>query len=177
MYREEHTWLVIQTYFKHELDVGAFLKEKGINYFIPMGYKEKTQADGKTKRILAPIIHNYVFVENKMPVREFKKMLAECYIPLHLLRNKGSEQPCEISNREMFEFRMLCDPQFDSQPSIEIGTDVSVGKEVEVVHGHFAGIRGRLVRKQKQYWFVKTVVGISVVLRITRWFCKPVKSQ
>ena len=75
----------------------------------------------------------------------------------------------------MMEFRMLCDPTFEQQMTfIQYDEEPKVGKEVEIVHGPFAGIRGRLYRKQKKYWFVKTIAGISVELRITRWFCRPV---
>jgi transcription antitermination factor NusG len=81
----------------------------------------------------------------------------------------------EISNREMVEFRMLCDPAFEQRVSIaEQHDEPEIGKEVEIVHGPFAGVHGRLYRKQKKYWFVKTIAGVSVELRITRWFCRPV---
>ena len=51
------------------------------------------------------------------------------------------------------------------------------GMEVEVVHGQFAGIRGKLHKSNQKYWFIKTVGGISVMLRISRWYCKPCKVE
>ena len=176
MYKEERPWLVIHTFNKREMDVSEFLREKNLVHFIPMHYKERFYGyDQKPKRVLVPIIHNYVFVQVSMPVNELKTLLAECHIPLHLLHEKNTNRPSEISNQEMFEFRMLCDPKFEQQVSIKADTDdLPIGKDVEVIHGPFAGIKGRLVRKQKKYWFVKTFIGICVEIRITRWFCKPV---
>lgn len=171
---EQRTWLVLRTFNRREQDVSAFLKEKGVPHFIPMSYKERITREGKLQRVLSPVVHNYLFVEKQMPVSDMKTMLAECRYPLHFLSHRDSQQPYEVSEREMLEFRMLCDPAFESKITVNPdGEDVAIGKEVEVVHGQFAGMRGRLVRKQKQYWFIKTIAGISIQLRITRWYCKP----
>ena len=110
-----------------------------------------------------------------MPIKQFTTILAKCSTPLYVLKTRGTDQPVEISNREMLEFRMLCDPSFEQQIIItQYDDEPKVGKEVEIIHGPFAGIHGRLYRKQKKYWFVKTIAGVSVELRITRWFCRPV---
>ena len=156
-----------------------FLKEKSVTHFIPMCYKEKAMGDElKPKRVLVPVVHNYVFVEKTMATDELVRMLADCRTPLRLMKDRDSDKPSEVSNREMQEFRMLCDPAFNINPDFEVGLDDSqLGKEVEIVHGTFAGLRGRLFRKQKKYWFVKTVAGISVLLRISRWYCKPVNDD
>lgn len=176
MYEEKRTWLVIRTFWKREMEVSAFLQEKGLVCFIPMTYRERlVHGESKPRRVMVPVIHNYVFVELSMPVNEFRELLGECPVPLHLLRNKDTNAPYEISNREMFEFRMLCDPSYDQSVIVQEGQeDAEIGKEVIVMHGQFAGVRGRLCRKQHKYWFIKTVAGISIMLRITRWYCKPV---
>lgn len=172
--KEQRNWLVLRTFNRRERDVSDFLKEKGLPHFIPMRYKEKATPDGRLQRVLVPVVHNYLFVEEQMPVQEMKSLMAECRYPLHFLSRRDDKQPYVISEREMLEFRMLCDPSFEAKITVNTeGEDVPVGKEVEVIHGQFAGMRGRLIRKQKQYWFIKTIAGISVQLRITRWYCKP----
>ena len=140
-----------------------------------MCYKEKFDSyNTRPKRVLVPVIHNYVFVEKTMDADDMKTLLSECRYPATLLKQHGSDKPSEIPNREMFEFRMLCDPQYEQKTVVEADSeDVGLGREVEVVHGAFAGIKGRLYRKKGQYWFIKTVGGVSVKLRITRWFCRP----
>ncbi len=176
MYEEKRNWLVIQTFWKREKEVSTFLREKGVDHFIPMTYKERlVGSQEKPKRMLVPVIHNYVFLEKTMTVREISSMMGQSDIPMRLFKNKGSDAPCEISNQDMFEFRMLCDPAYSDHVIVKEGEDdVEIGKEVVIMHGQFAGIHGRLVRKQHKYWFIKTVAGISVMLRITRWYCKPV---
>ena len=179
MDREQQKWTVVRTFNRHELVVNDFLKEAGLTCFIPMRYREKIMDEGqKPRRILVPVIHNFVFVEKTIPTKELNTLLAKCRTPLYILKTKDTDKAVEIPNREMLEFRMLCDPAFEREINISVGEeDPEVGKEVEIVHGPFVGIRGRLYRKQKKYWFVKTLAGISVELRITRWYCRPVSQE
>ena len=176
MQKEEQFWTVVRTFNRHEQVVCEFLKQEGITCFIPMHYAEKQVADEtKPRKVLVPVIHNYVFVGLSMPIKQFTTLLSKCATPLYVLKTRDTDQPVEISNREMLEFRMLCDPAFEQQMTItQCDDEPKVGKEVEIIHGPFAGIHGRLYRKQKKYWFVKTIAGVSVELRITRWFCRPV---
>ena len=107
--------------------------------------------------------------------KDLRTKLSECYYPLTLMTDRSSGKLSEISDREMIEFRLLCDPDYSKTPKEFVETDDSKaipGKDVMVVHGQFAGIRGRLLKKNQKYWFVKTVGGISVMLRISRWYCK-----
>lgn len=168
--------MVVRTFNRHEMIVSDFLKQEGLTCFIPMRYTEKLVGDDpKPRRFLVPVIHNYVFVRQEIPVKQLSSLLAKCATPLYILKHKDHDIPVEITNREMVEFRMLCDPAFEQRVSIvQQGEEPEVGKEVEIIHGPFAGIHGRLCRKQKKYWFVKTIAGVSVELRITRWFCRPV---
>ena len=48
---------------------------------------------------------------------------------------------------------------------------------MRVVHGPFAGITGRLVRKRNEYYFIKTMMEVGVMLRISRWYCEPVPEK
>ncbi len=176
MQKNNKIWTVIRTFNRHEIMVSDFLRQEGLTCFIPMRYSEKQVGDDlKPRRVLVPVIHNYVFVEFEMPMKQLVSLLAKCATPLYILKHRDTDCPVEISNREMMEFRMLCDPAFEQRVSIiQQENEPEVGKEVEIIHGPFAGVHGRLYRKQKKYWFVKTIAGVSVELRITRWFCKPV---
>ena len=176
MQQTEQIWTVVRTFNRHEMIVSDFLKQEGLTCFIPMRYAERQAGDeSKPRRILIPVIHNYVFVGLEMPMKQFCSLLAKCATPLYILKHRDTDSPVEISNREMMEFRMLCDPAFEQRVNIiQQGEEPEVGKEVEIIHGPFAGVHGRLYRKQKKYWFVKTIAGVSVELRITRWYCRPV---
>lgn len=176
----ESNWLVIRTFNRREMEVGSFLKENGLFYFIPMTYKEKVVAgELKPRKVLVPVIHNYVFLQKTKQEDELRHLLSDCRIPLLLMKNKGDEKICEIPDREIQEFRLLCDPDYVKTP-VEFmdaeQAEAKPGKEVEVIHGQFAGLHGKLHKSNQKYWFIKTVGGLSVMLRISRWYCKIIES-
>ncbi len=173
----EHKWIIVRTFNRHERILSEFLKQEGLTCFVPMQFKERLNKDNtRSKKILEPIIHDYIFLEKSLPMDLLEAILSKSRIPLYVLKTRETDHVSEIPNREMVEFRMLCDPDFEGQLVLKTAQDnIKVGKEVEIIHGPFTGIRGRLYRKQKHYWFVKTVAGLTVELRITRWFCKPIE--
>ena len=174
----ENSWLVIRTFNRKEMEVGAFLKENGLTYFIPMTYQEKVVANElKPRRVLVPVVHNYVFLQKTRRFEELNRLLADCRVPLRLMQNKGDDKICEIADKDMQDFRLLCDPDYITTPVDFMDAaeaEVKPGRDVEIVHGQFAGVRGKLHKSNQKYWFIKTVGTVSVMLRISRWYCKPV---
>ncbi len=176
----ENSWVVIRTFNRKEMEIGSFLKEKGLTYFIPMTYTEKLVGnEPKPRRKLVPVVHNYVFLQKSCGDNELRQILNECRVPLLLLCNKMDNRIGEVSDKEMTDFRLLCDPDYAKTPVEFLDAneaEAKPGKEVEVLHGQFAGVRGKLHRSGKKFWLIKTVGSLSVMLRISRWYCKVVES-
>ena len=87
------------------------------------------------------------------------KMLGECQIPVSIFRQPGNKDFCEIPARDMVELRLLCDPEFQTSTYMtQSEAEAMVGKEVRVVKGPFKGSVGKLVRKDKQYYFLKASI-------------------
>ena len=174
----DNSWVVIRTFNRREMEVGAFLKENKLPCFIPMTYKEKVIGDDpKPRKVLVPVVHGYVFLQKIMEEDDLRKVLTRCQVPLQLMKNKGDDSVSEISDHEMTDFRLLCDPDYVKTPVEFLDAaeaELKPGTEVEVVHGQFTGIRGKLYKNNRKYWFIKTVGGISVMLSISRWYCKRV---
>ena len=60
----ETVWMPLQTIYNKELLVGEYLREKHIEYYIPMSY-ELHEAHGdpeQGRRTLVPAIHNLLFI-------------------------------------------------------------------------------------------------------------------
>ena len=170
----KNSWLVIRTFNRKEMEVSAFLKENALHHFIPMTYKEKfSLKEERPRRVLVPVIHNYVFLQKPDKEQHLKTLLAQCRVPLQLMHNRDSQSPCEIDDQVMTEFRLLCDPDFNHTLFVEPDeAEAKPGKEVVVVHGPFAGVHGKLHKTNQKYYFIKTVGGISVMIHISRWYCK-----
>lgn len=175
---ESNSWYAIRTFNCQEQKVSHFLDEKGYVHFIPMTFaKEYTESEGEERpvRTLVPAIHNLLFVQKANSTKEMERTFRECTIPVSIFRNPGQQDFCEISARDMVELRMLCDPQFKTAVFMTQGeAEAMVGKEVRVVAGPFKGCVGRLVRKNKQYYFLKAVIGMGVMVRVSRWYCESI---
>ena len=169
-------WVVLQTFNRREMEVSSFLEKNELRHFIPMTYVEKLKkGEEKPRLVKVPVVHNYIFLERSLEEKELRSRLSECSYPIHLMTDRNSGKLSEISDREMVEFRLLCDPDYSKTPKEFVEVDESEalpGKDVVIVHGQFAGIKGKLCKKNQKYWFVKTVGGVSVMLRISRWYCK-----
>lgn len=177
--KQNQPWYAIRTFNCQEQKVSKFLTEKGYTHFIPMTITQSKPKEGESpKRILVPAVHNLVFVQKTDTQQEMQKTLQECVYPISIFRQPGNNQPCEIPDGDMTELRMLCDPQFQTSSFFLTQEEAEnmIGKEVRVTAGPFKGSIGRLVRRNKQYYFLKIVTGMGVMARISRWYCEPIQS-
>ena len=171
------TWYAVRTFHNKECQLSEYLKTKGIVHFIPMTTGVKTK-EGKAHRVLVPVVRNLIFIQRTLSDKELVKILKESDIVYNIYRYADSTRYCEISDREMCEFRAFCDPSLeDTRYVSEAEADMKIGREVMIIHGAFKGIRGKLVRYGNDYFMVKTLVGVGVMIHISRWYCKPVKDE
>ena len=52
---------------------------------------------------------------------------------------------------------------------------LKAGTPVEVFAGPLKGLTGKLVRSNKQYFLLKEVPGMGVMLKVTRWCCRAIE--
>ena len=167
-------WYAIRTFNCKEVAISNFLTGRGLPNFVPMTYSTKF-VEGKEKplKILVPVVHNYLFLQKTKSTSDILQILNECSIPMSIIRDRDTKKFCEISDSEMREFRLLCDPQFDSSIFLDSeDVEAKPGKEVIIIHGPFKGVRGKLHRVRNNYYFIKAFVGIGVMVRISRWYCQ-----
>ena len=179
---DNKAWYALRTFNRQEKKVSLFLTEQELQHFIPMVYstrmapskKDQPDSSEPEKPLLVPAVHNLVFVRKSLSQKEMLKTLSDCHTPVYVFRSPGSQRPSEISARDMEELRMLCDPQYEASVFVtQAEAEAMVGKDVRVIAGPFKGTVGRLIRKHKQYYFLKSVVGMGVMVRISRWYCEP----
>lgn len=175
---EPQPWYAVRTFNCQEQKVSRFLTQRKLTHFIPMTLMEVPVTDDengeKPKPILVPAVHNLLFIQKEGTQRSMMKHLSECPIPVSIFRHPGDQGLCEISARDMEELRLLCDPHYRAAEYMtQLEAEAQVGKDVRVTNGPFKGAIGRLVRKHKQYYFLKAVIGMGVMVRISRWYCEP----
>ena len=172
------TWYALRTYNCQEIKISDFLTDRQMVHFIPMTYVERKNREGKVKRVLVPVVHNLIFLRKDKSQKEILSILGECMTPISVLRKEGSGDCYEIPDSQMVEFRALCDPDFEDKQFITHDeADAKPGKEVRIVHGQFAGMTGKLHRVNNNYFFIKTLAGVGVMIRISRWYRKVIDSK
>lgn len=168
-------WYALRTFNRREMDVKAWLEERGHNVFIPMRLVERVRSDDvKPQRVFVPAIHNYLFSVKQMDARPMCTLAASCPWPLSILRKAGSNtEPYMVSAQEMNEFRLLSDPDYKDAQFLERDeADAKPGKDVLITQGAFKGLRGKLHRVKNNYYFIKTFGELAVQIHISRWYCR-----
>ncbi len=174
--KSSDVWYVLRTFNCQELKIRDFLKEKKKVHFVPMTYAEKRVREGEVKRVLVPVVHNLIFLLKDESQKSILRMLQECPISLSVLREAHSAKCYEIPDCQMTEFRILCDPNFECKKFItHEEAEAKPGKSVRIIHGQFAGITGKLHRIKNNFYFIKTLAGVGIIMRISRWYCEVIQ--
>lgn len=165
-------WYAIKTYHCKELQLVDYLQSRGLTCFVPMTYVKETLNDSEVFHRMVPAIHNFVFVKKTLSERVIQHIFEECCIMMSVYKNDNNDY-YEISDEEMNDMRLLCDPGFANVQILDYEEAKNMtGKEVVIIQGPFKGLQGKLHRNQRRYYFIKTVIGIGVMVRISRWYCK-----
>lgn len=132
-----------------------------------------TSEGGKTSKPY-PAVHNLIFLQVDRSIEELKKVLKECPYALSVYCRAGKPDTwCLIPDNEIMDLRLMCDTSFTEPLFItQKESELKLGTQVIVTHGPLKGIRGKLVRKNKKYYLVKTLAGLGVMVAVSRWCCK-----
>lgn len=169
-------WCAVKTVHCKEMEIADWLRSQGFECFVPMTYKIDCSKE-REKRVLVPAVHNYLFVRRIVSDAEFEKVVSQSTIPFYVIKSLKGKQYAVISDAEMTEFRMICDPDFSDDATFmsSAEADIIPGHEVEVIKGPWKGTRGKLARIKGKHFFIKAVIGMGVMLHISRWYCRRVK--
>lgn len=169
-------WYAVRLFGCRALRAKAFFEEKGIECFVPMNYCEKEDTLGRKQQRLVPVVNNLVFIRKQMTDIELQTMIQESGMKMAVMtRTRGKTDYYEIPAIQMNEFQIMCNPdvhlrQFISPEEAQL----KLGSQVMVSHGPLKGLTGKLVRQSHKYYLLKEVPGMAVMLKVTRWCCKPV---
>lgn len=172
-------WYAIRLFSIKQKAVCEYLSEQGLQYFVPMQYVDFETRDGKRKRELRPVVRNLVFVKKSITQRKMTKLMQESPYKMAVLRkNRHSTDYYEISSKEMREFQLMCNPEIELRKYLtEEEAHLKVGTQVDVVFGPLKGLSGKLVRQSHKYYLLKEIPGMGVMIKVSRWCCKPVAEK
>ena len=172
-------WFAIRLFGGRSSEVADFFKEKEVESFIPLRMVDFMDKNGKIRQALRPVVRNLLFVKKTITVRHLNELMMESGRQMMVIRKtKGSAEYYEIPAKQMLDFRMMCNPEY-AQALFLSGEEaqIKIGDPVLVSHGPLKGITGRLVRQNKKYYLLKEVPGLGVMVKVSRWCCKPLNTR
>ena len=109
---KEQVWLPLQTVYNKELTVAAYLKEQGIEHYIPMTYELRdTGREGECSHVLVPAIHNLIFIHCPYDANWCRQFASEAPLPVYFLKKeRNGNDYCTISERDMQNFMHATNP-------------------------------------------------------------------
>lgn len=137
---EKVYWHVVYTASRAEKKVEERLTKSGVECFLPVRTVVRQWTHRKSK-VIVPVIASMVFV--KVARNEQVKVL-EVQGVVAFLKMRGERMPAIIPENQMKAFRDLLDFAPDA---VEMTNEhIAVGDYVQVVKGHFKGLKGELVQ-------------------------------
>lgn len=176
--KNTNPWIAVKCFSLKIHEIRDFLMKKGLNVFLPEQYVEVEDVNSHhVKQVLKPVTHNLIFVEEPVHLKEFATYLTKCPYKMSVVRPYPTADTfARISAREMKEFEEMCNPKLTMKYFLsEDEAKLKSGGTVQVTHGPLKGMSGRLVRKSKKYFLLKDMPGISVMIKVSRWCCKPIE--
>lgn len=174
--KDNTPWFAIQLFGGRSTDVADFFKENEVETFIPMSIVDYADKNGHIKQVLRPVVRNLLFVKKTLSTKQLNELMAENGTQMMVMRKtKGSPEYYEIPAKQMLDFKTMCNPEYAQALYLSSEeAQLKAGDPVLVAFGPLKGITGRLVRQNKKYYLLKEVPGIGVMIKVSRWCCKPV---
>lgn len=168
-------WIAVKTFYAQEGKVSRYLDQHQTQHFIPMMTHTVMDQDGKVRHRKQPAVHNLIFI----PVGEnrdgIQKILKDCPYTNYVYRRVDHpEEWCLIPDHDMMDLRLMCDNSLNRPLLLSTREcEMKVGHAVRIVHGTMTGLCGKLIRKNKKYYILKSFEGFGMAVVVSRWCCVP----
>jgi transcription antitermination factor NusG len=147
---QQPRWYALKTRSRHEKRVRDQLVHRDIDTFLPLCESWRQWKDRK-KKIELPLFPGYCFA--RFPLVEKLRVLNVLGVA-DLVGIKGRPEPIHEAELAAIQQLVSTKLQYDPHPFLE------EGMAVEVVRGPLAGVRGRLLRKDR---VTRLVLAVTLV--------------
>ena len=171
------SWHAVKLFAVRQKDVADYFADCGLESFIPMCRRDYVDADGKRRHDIRPVVTNLIFVQAVFGVRRMLSIYAGYPKRLFVMRkSKDNPELYNIPDKQMREFILMCNPEIEMKKFLsESEAKLKKGQRVVVDFGPLKGLSGRLVRQSHKYFLLKDVPGMAVMIKVSRWCCRPVE--
>jgi transcriptional antiterminator RfaH len=164
---DNYTWYALYTKSRAEKKVESFLKEQGVDAYVPVQKVLRCWSDRK-KIIEVPLVRSYVFVH----LSQYNKNKVN-YIPGMARIVSFDGQAIPVTKEEIRWLRLL---EGSNSESVEPKIFFKKGEQVEIIAGALKGLQGELVefRGKKKVIITITPVNQQVMVEIAGHFLSKV---
>lgn len=158
-------WFAMRVTYSREMKFKKYLDSVHIQNFIPMHYVEITK-NGQKQRVIAPIIHNLIFVlSTRSALDEIKQKVLLKEIPVRYLMDRATNEPIVVPSADMNHFIAVCGTLDERLIFLEkVEPILKRGAWVRVTGGNFAGVEGRVVRIKRDRRVMVVIEGVVAVV-------------
>ena len=167
-------WYAIKLYTVRQQAVAAYFAEYGLETFIPEHYVDYEDKEHHIRHGLRPVVRNLIFLKKTLSEKEMRKLVISSPLKMSVVtKEMGSPAYCEIPAKQMFDFKMMCNPELTMKKFLSTEqAHLKKGDKVLVHHGPLKGLTGRLVRSNKKYYLLKEIPGMAIMVKVSRWCCE-----
>ena len=160
---QEVQWYVLRVSYSRSLKIKALLDERGVQTFVPMTWRKKTEG-GKTEKKLVPAVSNLCFVRwTKHAIDGFIQGYGD-NSPVHYYWDRTASRPMTVPDKAMNDFIKVASSLDEDLIYItEISDKLREGQMVKVREGSFAGVTGKIVRIRKSRRILVELPGMLAV--------------
>ena len=151
-------WFAIYTNYKREKQTLKFLRQKGIEAYLPL-QKITRRYVRKVKHVELPLINCYLFV--KITKREYVRVLETENVLKFI---KFSNNLIAIPESEIQLMKRIIGEKLDF--TFEPSTFVE-GEMVEVIGGQLTGLEGKLINKEGKQQFLIELTNVGYNFQMT----------
>ncbi len=144
------SWYVLRTRSRHEKVVRDQLVQRDVETFLPL-YERWSRWKDRRKKVAFPLFPGYCFA--RFPLTERLRLL-NCVGVVELVGVRGCPESVPATEVEALQRLTATTLLYDPHPFLE------AGMEVEVIRGPLAGVRGRLLRKDR---VTKLVLAVTLI--------------
>ena len=147
-------WYACATLARREKQVEEWLRQRGVESFLPLHSKERRWKDRKTL-VPWPLFPGYVF--GRFTLDQLPGVISLPGVST-VVRQGG--RPAPIPDQEIENVRLFAEALSRTGVQPELVCHVRVGQRVKVISGDFAGIEGKVreIRGRKRLY-----VGVSII--------------
>jgi len=158
---DEPSWYALYTRARHEKRVDTALRERSFEAYLPLVARLRQWHD-RQKVVEFPMFPSYVFARTSL--RDLPAALSTPGVAT-VVRFNG--RPVPISSEEIGNVRRFSKALAEAGTDAHLGPLVSVGQQVRVVSGPFAGVEGTVLEQRARRATIQVGIGaIQQALRV-----------